>query len=109
MKDLVISACRWIVNAEAPPYKKRALDHYRACYTVLLSFLREEGLLADPSLGEDVTDWLEFELRQSQLTEEGFELVRRCIGTWNPSYGQGHTQRHMVQWRRKLSVMRRRG
>jgi hypothetical protein len=106
MKDLVIDACRWHVDAEARPSKQRALDHFRDRYTVLLDFLRAEGLLADASLGQDVADWLGFEYRQSHLTEEGFALVKLCHGIWNPAFGQGHTQRHLVPWRRKLAALR---
>ena len=106
VSDLVIDACRWHVEAEAAPYRQRALDHFRDRYTVLLDFLRAEGLLADPSVGQDVSDWPGFELRRSHLTDEGYELVRQCHGTWSPAFGQGHTQRHLAQWRRKLARLR---
>lgn len=106
MKDLVIDSCRWHVGAEAAPYKQRALDHFRERYTVLLDFLRAEGLLTDPSLGQEVSDWLTFEFRQSHLTVEGFELVKLCYGGWNPAFGQGHTQRHLTQWNRILAQLR---
>lgn len=106
MDDLVIDACRWHVDAEAPEHRQRSLDHFRERYGVLLSFLRSEGLLTDPVFGRDVTDWLAFELRKSQLTEEGYELVRLCHGTWNPAYGQGATTRHLVQWKKKLARLR---
>ena len=49
-----------------------------------------------------------FQFRQSDLTEEGYELVRICHGTWNPAFGQGKTQRHLVQWKKKLAVLRSR-
>jgi hypothetical protein len=106
VKDLVIDACRWHVDAEAKPYEQRTLDHFRDRYTVLLDFLRAERLLADSSLGQDVQDWLGFEFRQSHLTAEGFALVKLCHGTWNPAFGQGHTQRHLTQWRRTLAALR---
>ena len=106
MEDLLIDACRWHVNAEAPEYKQRALDDFRDRYTVLLQFLRSEGLLRDHTLGEGAVDWIAFEFRRSHLTVEGYELVRRCHPTWEPSFGQGHTQRHLVQWRRKLKQLR---
>ena len=102
----MIDACRWHVDAEAAPYKQRALDHFRDRYTVLFNFLRSEGLLADPTLGQNVADWSAFEFRASQLTDEGLALVKRCHGAWNPAFGQGHTQRHLVQWRRKLAGLR---
>ena len=106
MNDLVIDACRWHVDSEAEPYKQRALDHFRERYTVLFDFLRAEGLLADSSVGQEVANWLGFEFRQSHLTAEGFALVKLCHGTWNPAFGQGHLQRHLIQWRRKLAVQR---
>ena len=106
MKDFVVDACRWHVDAEEAPYKQRALDHFRDCYTVLLDFLRGESLLADPSLGQNVADWFAFEFRASHLTDEGLALVKLCHGTWNPAFGQAHTQRHLVQWRRKLARLR---
>jgi hypothetical protein len=105
-KNSTIDACRWYVDAEAPQYKQRALDHFRDRYTVLLDFFRAEGLLRDPAFGQTVSDWITFELRSSDLTEEGLTLVKLCHGTWNPAFGQGHTQRHLVQWRRKLAALR---
>jgi hypothetical protein len=78
-------------------------------YTVLIDFLRREGLLTDPGFGREVSDWLGFEFRTSHLTEEGLALAKLCHGTWNPAFGQGPTQRHLIQWRRKLAKLRRRG
>src|SRR5262249_42247435 len=83
----LIDACRLHVEAEAAPSKKQALDHFRERYTVLLDFLRSEGLLADSTLGKDLSDWTSFEFRKSHLTKEGYELVRRCHGKWRPAYG----------------------
>ncbi|MEI8020903.1 MAG: hypothetical protein WCH39_22050 [Schlesneria sp.] len=106
MKDLMIDACRWHVDAESNANKQRALEHFRDRYKVLLDFLRVEGLLAEPALGQEVPDWLEFEFHRTHLTDEGYELVRQCHGTWNPAFGQGHTQRHLTQWRRKWALLR---
>jgi hypothetical protein len=106
LKDLVIDACRWHAEAEATPFKQRALEHFRDRYLVLLDFLRAEGLLTDSALGQGVSDWLAFEFRQSHLTAEGLALAKLCHGRWNPAFGQGHTQRHLIQWRRKLAGLR---
>jgi len=106
MPDILIDACRWHVDAEARRYKQRALDHFRDRYKVLLDFFRSEGLLTDASLGLEVADWLAFEFRQSHLTELGMVLMKLCHGTWNPPFGQGHTQRHLVKWRRELAKLR---
>lgn len=102
----MIDACRWHVDAEGRAYKRRALEHFRDRYAVLLEFLRDEGLLADPSLGREVSDWPSFELRRSHLTDEGYELVRLCLGKWNPGFGQGASRRHLTRWRRELAGLR---
>ena len=107
MQDFTIDACRWHVDAEAPESRQRALEHFRDCYTVLLSFLRENGLLRDPAFGAGVRDWLAFEIRASDLTEEGLALFQLCHGTWNPAFGQGSGQQHLAQWKRKLAKLRR--
>jgi hypothetical protein len=106
VKDLVIDACRWHVEYEALPFQQRAKEQFAARYNVLLNFLRTEGLLIDPSLGEAVPDWIAFEFRQSHLTPLGFALVKLCHGSWNPAFEQAHTQRHLTQWKRKLAVLR---
>ena len=107
MKDYTIARCSWVVDREAPKYKKRALEHFRECWTTLLVFLHSEGLLKDSSFGIDFADWMNFEIRSSDVTDEGLELMKLCLGTWNPAYGQGHTKRHLVQWKRKLAKLRR--
>jgi hypothetical protein len=103
-----IDACRWHVDAEAAPYKKRALEHFRDRYSVLLEFLRSEGLLSDPSFGSTVDDWMSFELHSGDLTAQGRELVRLCHGKWDCAFGQAKTQRHLVQWKRRLRELRSR-
>ncbi len=109
VEDLVIDACKWHVDSEGTQYKDRALGHFCDQYIVLLDFLRSEGLLRDPTFGQGVSDWMNFEFRKSHLTDEGFALVKLCHGSWNPSFGQGHTKRHLVQWRRKLEALRSNG
>jgi hypothetical protein len=106
MEDDVVDARRWHVKAEAPTYRPRALDHFRDRYTVLLDLLRAEGLLRDPALGQDVRDWPGFAIRTSDLTEEGLALFRACHGRWNSAFGQARSQRHLVQWRRRLAGLR---
>ncbi len=104
--EFVIDACRWHVDAEAPAFKQRALEHFQARYKVLLRFLVEEGLLKDPRV-ENVVDWKDFELRASQLTPDGLALLRACHHKWNPAFGHGHTHRHLTQWKRRLREFRK--
>ena len=103
---LLIDACRWHVDAEAPPYRGRALEHFSQRYRVLLDFLRSERLLRDEEFGQSVSDWMAFELHDGDLTSEGRALVRACHGKWNPAFGQGHTKKHLVQWKRRLKKLR---
>ena len=49
--------------------------------------------------------WADFEILASDLTPETLELFRACHRKWNPAFGQGHTQRHLVQWNRRLAEM----
>jgi hypothetical protein len=105
MSDLIIDACSWHVDREAPEFKQRAFESFRNRYKVLLAFLVSEGLLIDPAIASNV-DWKAFEFRRSHLTEEGFGLVKLCHGTWSPAFEQAHTQKHLVQWKRKLSALR---
>ena len=102
----VLTACIWSVDPESQEYKQRALDHYKDCHSVLLEFLRSERLTVDPSFGKNVQDWISFELHTSDLTEEGLELFKLC-SSWSPSYGNGKSKRHLVQWRKKLDVLRK--
>jgi len=104
--DEVLDACRWHVERESHRYKQRALDHFRDRYQVLLAFLAANGLLSNPEKLLPVDNWLAFELRVRDLTPEGNELFRRCCDSWEPAFGQGHTQRHLVQWKRRLAEMR---
>jgi hypothetical protein len=108
-EGLLIDACRWHVDAEAPPYKHRALEHFRDRYTVLLDSLRAEGLLRDPAFGEIVSDWMAFELQDGDLTPEGQALVRVCHGKWKCAFGQARSNRHLVQWKRRLKALRASG
>ena len=101
-----IDACRWHVDCEAAEYKKRALDHFQDCYSVLLEFLRDEGLTVDPRFGAEVKDWYEFEIHTTDMTSEGLALVKLC-SSWSPSYGNGKSKRHLVQWRKKLVGLRK--
>ncbi len=106
MQDHVIDACRWHVEAEAPEYRARALEHFRDRYTVLLDFLRTEGLLRDPLFGQRVDNWSAFTIRASDLTDEGLELFRICHGRWDVAFGQARTQRHLTAWKRRLAELR---
>lgn len=106
MKDQIIDSCKWHVEREAPEYKERSLNHFKDRWTTLLDWMRQEGLLTNPRFGLDVENWMAFEVYQSNFTNEGYELIKSCIGTWNPSFGNGLNQRHLTQWKKKLLKLR---
>ena len=106
MEDFIIDACCWHVEAEAPRHKQRAIAHFRDCYTVLLAFFREEGLLSDPEFGLRAHHWSDFEIRRSDLTREGYALFQSCHPGWHPVAGQEVTKRHLTSWKARLSKMR---
>jgi len=107
MEDYVIDASCWHVEAAAPELKQQALEHFRDRYTVLLKFFQEEGLLNDADFGRRVQSWGNFEIRRSDLTEEGLELFKWCRRRWNPAVGATHTESQLGKWKSRLSKMRR--
>jgi hypothetical protein len=62
--------------------------------------------LATPDFGMNISDWSKFVIKKSDLTEKGFELFKLCHGHWNVAYGQEHTNRHLVQWKRSLKELK---
>ena len=103
MQDYVIDKCAWHVDAEAEPYKQRALEHFQGMYEVLLEFLRErEGLLINSEFGLNIKDWALFEIKTTDLTEKGLRLFKLCHPKWEASYGDEKTKRHLAQWKRRL-------
>ncbi len=48
----------------------------------LHSFLLSNGLYLTPSRWEGFANWDTFSFRKSDLTDEGFELVRQCHDKW---------------------------
>ncbi len=106
MEDFIIDACCWHVEAEAPAHKQRAISHFRDCYTVLLAFFREEGLLRNPEFGLHAHHWSDFEIRRSDLTSEGYALFQSCSRSWHPAVGEEVTRRHLTPWKTRLSRMR---
>lgn len=104
--DFVIDKCTWHVEAEAPEYQNRALMHFQKKYEVLLDFLRENDLLKENGFGKNIANWLEFEIRASDLTDTGLELFKLSHDKWNVSYGEENTNRHLAQWKRRLDELR---
>lgn len=105
MEDFILDACCWHVEAETRENKQRAIAHFRDSYTVLLAFLRGEGLLRDPAFGLRA-HWSDFEIRRSDLTNEGYALFQSCHAHWHPAVGEEKGARHLTPWRTRLSKMR---
>jgi len=106
MEDLVIDKESWHVNAESSEHKERARTHFRARYLVLLTFLKESSLLQSTECIELLDSDNDFVFKRSDLTELGFELVKKCHSNWNVAYGQENSVRQLTQWKRNLARLR---
>jgi len=105
-EDFVIDASCWHVRAGAPARKQQALEHFRNRYIVLLEFFREEGLLADAGFGLRVQNWSDFEIRRSDLTEEGYEFFMWCLQDFGSAADGKPESSQLARWKAHLSRVR---
>jgi hypothetical protein len=77
--DYTIDAAKWHTR---DPLAKAALAHHEMSWRPILEFLRANDLLRSKDFGSRWESWTDFELKVSDLTTEGHELVRRCLGKW---------------------------
>ena len=106
MKDMVIDACQWYVDDDcADQVKKKAVEEFRNRYTPLLHFLEEAGLVKN-KITDAERNWLEFELKMSDLTDEGLELLMLCHDKWLDSIARGSNPGNISLWQRQLNKLR---
>jgi hypothetical protein len=77
---MIIDSAAW--HLEGEPLKERMLMRIQTSYGALIPFLHANNLLRDKSFGTNISDWSKFEIRVSDLTEEGDELFKRCHDIW---------------------------
>ncbi len=107
MKEFVIDACKWYVNSDMDDASKiEAIENFKSRYTPLLGFLLESKLYRN-KLPNSLEDWQIFEIKISDFSEEGLELVMQCHDQWLDSVNRGIKPGNINLWKRELSKLRR--
>lgn len=104
-KDFVIYDVQWILDAD--PDRAGALERTTAYNQALVQFLNANGLFENPRKWDGFDDWPRFAFSASDLTEEGFELVRRCHDRWLNAIDRG--KKNLVDmglWKLELERLR---
>jgi hypothetical protein len=105
MEDFVIDAAKW--HIEGDPLPDRMLTRIAESYGALIPFLHAHHLLKDKAFGVDIKDWRQFELRYSDLTEEGYEVIRLCHDKWLKSLDKGKDVKAIHIWEKGLEKFRK--
>jgi hypothetical protein len=111
MKDFTIDAAKWHMN---DPLGDAVLIDHEMSWRPIIAFLQANRLLRAEEFGTNWKSWKEFEIRASDLTDEGLALVRRCMSKWAKSVSRidiGHkTPEKMMKrveiWANGLAAMR---
>ena len=105
MKDMVIDACKWYVDENSEETAKRkVVEDFQNRYKPLLNFFKETGLMSEKKT--DSTDWINFELKMSDFTDEGLELLMLCHDKWLDSVARGSKPGNIKMWQRQLTKLR---
>lgn len=71
-------------RAEPAEFRAEFGKQTSTAVAAFFQFFSENGLLVTPGKWANV-DWLGVILRESELTETGVKLVKRCLGRWEKS------------------------
>lgn len=105
MKDMVIDACKWYIDENAEEkVKLKAAEEFSNRYKPLLHFFEETGLVRDNIISEK--NWLDFELKMSDFTDEGLELLMLCHDKWLDAVSRGSNPGNITMWQRQLIRLR---
>ena len=105
MKDMVIDACKWYVDdSSEEAIKRKVAEDFQQRYQPLLKFFKETGLICNNKF--DVKDWMSFELKMSDFTDEGLELLMLCHDKWLDSVARGSNPGNIAMWQRQLIKLR---
>ena len=105
MKDMVIDACKWYVDESSEDsVKKKAAEEFSNRYKPLLHFFKETGLVYEDKTEE--RNWLDFELKMSDFTDEGLELLMLCHDKWLDAISRGSNPSNIALWQRQLIRLR---
>lgn len=107
MKEFIIDACKWYLCEDMDNSSKSdAIKSFRYRYEPLLGFLLESKLFKQKIPKKDI-DWQHFELRFSDFTEEGLELVMCCHDRWLDRIQKGISPENINLWKKQLSRLRK--
>ena len=105
MKDMIIDACKWYVDdSSEEAAKRKVVEDFQKRYQPLLDFLSEAGLMSSNKI--DIKDWMSFELKMSDFTDEGLELLMLCHDKWLDSVARGTNSGNISMWQRQLVKLR---
>lgn len=105
MKDMIIDACKWYVDdSSEESIKRKVVEDFQKRYQPLLNFFKETGLMCSNNF--DVKDWMSFELKMSDFTDEGLELLMLCHDKWLDSVTRGSNPGNVKMWQRQLMRLR---
>lgn len=103
--NFVIYDVRWIL--EVDPDREQAVERTTTYNHALVEFLHGNGLFTSPDKWENFDDWSNFTFSVSDLTEDGFELVKRCHDKWLSAIDRGKKDlSDMRLWQRELEKLR---
>ncbi len=105
-RDLLDCGRRWVEAEIGLQYKERSLKSFQERYEPLLEFYRVHQLVHDPNFGRSVSNWYDFEFRQSHLTELGLCLYQKCVSDWLKGLDHGTKPSHMARWSKTLRELR---
>ena len=106
MKEFTIDACKWYIYEEMDDNDKiDAIEKFKLRYEPLLGFLLESNLY-ESNLPKTVEDWQSLEIKVSDFTDEGLELVMNCHDQWLDSVEKGISPKNMKLWQKELRKIR---
>ena len=106
MKEFIIDTCKWYLDEEMDDTSKLdAIEKFKSRYEPLLGFLFESQLYK-LSLPRSFEDWQSLEIKISDFSDEGLELVMQCHDQWLDSVEKGVNPKNIKLWKRELSKIR---
>ncbi len=106
MKEFIIDTCKWYLDEEMDDTSKLdAIEKFKSRYEPLLGFLFESQLYKH-KLPRAFEDWQSLEIKISDFSEEGLELVMQCHDQWLDSVEKGVNPKNINLWKKELSKIR---
>jgi len=106
MKEFIIDTCKWYLHEEMDSAEKiDSIEKFKTRYEPLLGFLLESELYKH-ALPKSIEDWQSLEIKVSDFTEEGLELVTQCHDQWLDSVEKGVNPTNIKLWERELYKIR---